>query len=154
MNMLMARLAGEVDNNVQVSGLTDFPELRWREAILYYLFGIWAGKEEVTDRPKIIFGTVTLRLDSEAREYFAYGRSHEESPHQRFREEEMVMVGSKQVEVEQGLIRFVKNDRIRLLTICLPCSGRVTLWKKERRSKYGLHSQDIPLTWGGLGPAV
>ena len=50
-------------NHIQVSGITWFPPERWREAILYYLFGLWSNKGCVAYRPKIRFGSVVLRLD-------------------------------------------------------------------------------------------
>lgn len=153
MDILMAKLAGEVNHDIQVGGWTHFPESRWREAILFYLFGVWADKEDVISRPKIIFGNVTLRLDLDAREYFAYGCSHDEQLPS-FPKEATLMVGCSQDEVEQGLIRFVKNDRIKFLAICLPCQGRVELWKKEKRGQYGYTAYGIPTSWGGLGPGV
>ena|SRR3989338_4400607 len=158
MSKLIARLAGVISNDIQVSGLPsqEFPESRWREAILFYLFGIWTNRQSVTYRPKINFGDITLRLDTSSGEYYAYGTPHEEMDlyQLRFREEEKLYVRSgKQADVEVALARFVKNDRIRLLTLYLPRSfGRVELWKKSRRGQYGCTATDIPRSWGVHGP--
>lgn len=131
---------------LQVSGLTNFSEERWREAILHFLFGVWGNKYEVMYRPKICFGQLTLRLDPDDREYFAYGLSRDdELPDfpSKDRDSEFV-VGCSQTEVEQGLIRFVKNDQIKKLTIALRNHGTLVLWKKERRGQYGCFAQGIP----------
>jgi len=48
---------------IQVAGAECFPENRWREALLSYLFGVWSDGR-VMGRPKISFGPVTLRLDA------------------------------------------------------------------------------------------
>lgn len=153
MNMLARRVMGVIDNDLQVSGIFEFPESRWREAILFYLFGIWSEKLEVCDRAKITFGTVTLRLDDRNSEYYAYGRPHEVYPHQLFRDEETNSIGCEQVIVEYGLIHFVKSNRIKVLLINFPDGGQLQLWKKERRGQYGYGARDIPVEAGGLGPS-
>ncbi len=150
-----APLSDIVFNDIQVSGLTCFPRERWREAILYYLFGVWADKEHVIYRPKIAFGLVTLRLDTKAGGYYAYGQPEEKLPHPLpFRKEEKLVVRFEQAAVEVGLIRFVKNDRIKLLTIVLPNFGQLALWKKERRGQYGVTALGIPSHMGAISEAV
>ncbi len=156
MNLLVQRPAGIVSNDIQVSGLPsqEFPEARWREAILFYLFGIWAGRESVTYRPKIILGDITLRLDPSEGVYYAYGANIETLPltlPAGERDDHLVMRTWKQAEVEVALARFVKNDRIRWLTLQLQ-HGRLVLWKKPRRSQYGIAGVDIPRSWGIRGP--
>lgn len=143
-----------MDKDIQVSGLVNFPEWRWREAILYYLFGIWGEKQEVMSRPKLIFGDVTLRLDLEVGQYFAYGRDAGEVSYRLHSEEEIIDAGPDQVEVEQALIRFVKNDRKRLLVLHLKGGGSLSLWKKQRRGEYGIAATDLPTNWEGLGPGM
>ncbi|MBI2594641.1 MAG: hypothetical protein HYW38_00010, partial [Candidatus Colwellbacteria bacterium] len=83
MNQLIQGLAGVISNDIQVSGSPsqEFPEARWREAILFYLFGVWADRQSVTYRPKISFGDITLRLDLAEGEYYAYGTPTEGIPH-------------------------------------------------------------------------
>ena len=139
--------------DLQVSGSECFSEHRWREAVLYYLFGIWGDKQEVTYRPKISFGNVTLRLDLSTAEYYAYGVSTPEL-HPEFTDAEILQVESgKQNDVEAALARFVKNDGIRLLIITLPLSknGALALWKKYRRGQYGYESIGLPKSWGTGG---
>src|ERR1700685_4151166 len=62
---LRKQVSRPADTDIQVSGLRCFPESNWREAILYYLFGIWGNQGSVTYRPKIAFRSCTLRLDLE-----------------------------------------------------------------------------------------
>jgi len=157
MGQLIARVLGVVSNDIQVSGLAsqEFPELRWREAILFYLFGVWSNKQSVMYRPKISFGDITLRLDQGDGEYYAYGEAHEELPtvHPVGERDDHIVVRSwKQNDVEVALARFVKNDRIKWLTLSFRYSGRIVLWKKERRGQYGITATDIPRSWGTRGP--
>ncbi len=132
---------------IQVSGLLWFPEHRWREAILYYLFGIWENREEVMYRPKIHLGGITLRLNPSTGTYYAYGTSDDEEcgPWVGENGEELV-VSCHQLEVEIGLIRFVKNDSIRTLLIRLEDGGEICLWKTRRRSRFGIDCRGIPIT--------
>ena len=130
-------------SGIQISGLEDFDPSRWREAILYYLFGVWGNKQEVMYRPKIMFGNITLRLDTGSSSYYAYGSSTSETaPH--VPPEAHLIVGCGQGEVEQALIRFVKNDAIKVLTIAVPNHGRFCLWKKAARGEYGYSGDRLP----------
>jgi hypothetical protein len=129
---------------LQVSGLRCFPENRWREAILYYLFGIWGNKKEVTYRPKINLGGVTLRLDHCVDAYYAYGFSEEEYSRDGLGIGEL-SVGYQRLEVENGLIRFVKDDTIRALFINFANGGRLCIWKKSQRSRFGISCRGIPI---------
>lgn len=155
---LVRGVSGVVSNDIQVSGLVsqEFPESRWREAILFYLFGIWSGRQSVMYRPKISFGSVTLRLDSDEGKYEAYGTPPEElTSTLRFRADEKLFVDTgRQADVEVALVRFVKNDQIKLLILWLP-QLRVffTLWKKSRRSQYGCCLTD-PRAWNANGPVL
>ncbi len=139
-----------VDREIQVAGDWCFPENRWREAILYFLFGMWA--EKIT-RPKIMFGCVTLRLDPTGRKYFAYGASDEKVP-EAILPDHRLLVADDRGEVELGLVQFVKNERIRRLTIMLYDGGKLDLWKTQRRGEYGCAADRIPRSWNGLGAAV
>ncbi len=148
----VARLA----RDIQVSGFTCFPESRWREAILYYLFGIWGNRSDVTYRPKISFGDIWLRLDSSNGRYYAYG--HEETFEQvpPLGSDDLIVTSDEQVKVEVALIRFVKNDRIKQLRLRFPAKSGDTctlvLWKKTRRGEYGVASLGLPYSWGSDGP--
>jgi hypothetical protein len=146
-----------VDRDVQVGHCHQFPENRWREAILAFLFGIWSGKPSVWDRPKIIFGGLTLRLDKVEKRYFAYGRGADDyydMPLTCPTGSEDLTVSDSQQEVEIGLVRFVKDNQIKLFTINLQ-EGCLVLWKKGKRGEYGCHStQDVPISHHGLGASV
>ena len=148
------RVFAEVDHVIQISGYTNFPESRWREAILFYLFGMWGNRDNVTYRPKICFGDITLRLDRQDGEYYAYGHAQAPEKVPNCSHAERLCVDSgRQTEVEVALIRFVKDDRIKELGLHLPAShGELVLWKKGRRSQYGYAGVGLPYTWGTKGP--
>lgn len=154
------RVLAEVDHDIQVSGYTNFPESRWREAILFYLFGMWGNRERVTYRPKVSFGDITLRLDRQTEygkgEYYAYGHADvpEDIPPLGL-EDYLVETSGKQCEVEVALIRFVKDERFRQLRLHLPSvssTATLILWKKVRRGEYGYAGVGLPYTWGIKGP--
>lgn len=159
MNQLVARLMGVVNNDIQVSGLVsqEYPEARWKEAILFYLFGVWSNKQSVMYRPKISFGDITLRLDPSSAEYYAYG--HQEKPQEipQISSNDLVVPTARQADVEVGLIRFVKNPKIRQLRLTLETHdkmflGQLVFWKKVRRGEYGVAQLGIPYTWTTRGP--
>ncbi|QQG46101.1 MAG: hypothetical protein HYY55_04025 [Candidatus Niyogibacteria bacterium] len=159
MNQLVARLAGVISNGIQVSGLSsqEFPESRWREAILFFLFGIWSDRQSVVHRPKINFGDFTLRLDYYNGEYYAYGYAEVPQEPPALGPDDLVETSGRQADVEVALIRFVKNDRIRQLRLCVVCDQKVrhaqlVLWKKARRGEYGCAGIGLPYTWGTRGP--
>jgi len=140
------------NRNIQVSGLTDFPEARWREAILYYLFGIWSNNDKVAYRPKIMFNDLTLRLNRGAGTYYAYGRLEVPEKPPRTNGDEMLKVDDpNQCDVEIGLIRFVKNSQIKMLVLNLQ-PGSLVLWKKTRRGEYGCAGFDLPYAYSSVGP--
>lgn len=137
----------------QVSGNACFSERRWREAILYYLFGVWAGQQKVMYRPKISFGPITLRLAADAGEYYAHAWDRQGALDffgvdlnglaPAFPNSIILRVGYTQVEVEQGLVRFVKNNRVKLLVISLR-EGEIRLWKMQERSRLGISATGLP----------
>lgn len=129
---------------IQVSGLKWFSESELGDAILHYLFGVWADDRNVTYRPKISFGgDVSLRLDPEEREYCVYGQVTGSTPPLHVTDEGVLIVGCQQVDVEQALIRFVKNERIRMLVITLRNHGKFWLWKKDD-GEYDILTVGVP----------
>lgn len=148
------RVFAEVDHDIQVSGYTNFPESRWREAILFYLFGMWGNRERVTYRPKISFGDITLRLGDG--EYYAYGHAQVPENIPPLDSDDLVETSGKQTEVEVALIRFVKDERIKQLRLRLPSVSddvaTLVLWKKARRGEYGYAGLGLPYSWGTKGP--
>lgn len=139
----LARNPKPQPRDLQVSGLQIFTEDRWRDCILHFLFGVWSDDRNVTHRPKIQLGEITLRLIQATGEYVAYGDSLEPE-HPSFTEDETLVVSGSQLGVEMGLVRFVKNDRLKLLVIVLPRGAEVRLWKKLWRSRFGISATGIP----------
>ncbi len=141
-----------LSKGIQVSGRQNYEENRWREAILYYLFGVWGNLQEVMYRPKIMFGGITLRLNSNGSEYYAYGPPTEEPPPiVKSPEEHLDLLDEDQWGVEIALIRFVKNNQIRQLTLRFRY-GELRLWKKSQRGQYGIAAVGLPKDWSLDGP--
>jgi len=132
---------------IQVSGGKEFEENRWGEAFLYYLFGTWSDDSLVTNRPKINFGNkVTLQLIPETKQYHVCGSSLDEMEY--FKIGECIEVGPAQVEVEQALIRFVKNDKTRQFSIIFKePTGVFSIWKTDKRGEYRCSVWGVPLSF-------
>jgi hypothetical protein len=135
---------------IQVSGDESFAGERWREAILYYLNGVWADKPRVMYRPKLSFDTVALRLDQGTGTYYGLAKrprpelTIEEVPQFLPHEREQI-VGNSQMEVEGGLMRFVRNDQIYLLEIRLSQDSWIRLWKgRNKRGELYLDFKGLP----------
>ncbi len=133
---------------IQVSGLNIFPQHRWREAILYFVNGILADEDRVTYRPKISIGDVGLRLDAEHERYSFWGYHTDVVPPV-VEESATLVAGASQMEVEYALLRFVKNNNIRMLRLRMPVRGgsarledgphigELVFWKGRQRSFLG-----------------
>ncbi len=135
-------------NHVQVGRGSWFPQHKWRDAVLNFLFAMAAGKRAVTDCPKITFGALTLQHDPNFGRYFAYGMGTQ-NWHTLPAKEEWVTVGCKSVEVEHALLCFVKNDRIKALCInfteASPSNHFILLWKGQLRGAYHAFAQGVRL---------
>lgn len=131
----------EYARQLQVSGLKCFPEEQYAAAIRYYLHGLRAGLEEVTYRPKISFDDATLRLDPEARRYYAIGDSAEKPP--RLMPAAIREVGDEQEQVESALAAFAEQASVRMLRIRFEEGGELCLWKKAE-GKLGVHTKGLP----------
>ena len=119
-------------DSIQIAGGEMFDGSRWREAIIAYLYGIWAGNEVVTHRPKINFDYTTLRLDRE--KYVGYYSVFANASNRpRVADKDVLVVPDTQAEVENGLIRFVKNNQIRQLAIVFSGKGALVLTKGGRK---------------------
>lgn len=135
-----------------------FPETRWREAILFYLFTVWSGKEKR--------GKLSISLEGWTFQCYEYNGSNLNFPKSEsgyhtypnaragkighrdempvIRSGDSLLVVDKQTEkVEVGLARFVKDDSIQMLIINYG-KNKVTgadegfaLWKKSARSGLG-----------------
>lgn len=143
-----------VDKAIWVSGIDGYQERNWREAILAFLFGLWSSRYYIANTPTISFGNLTLRLDRAQKRYLAYGRGMVDL---NLRSavaadgEDVLHVNDPQFEVEGGLVRFVKSNRIKTLIIhiCHPQGvGMVILWKADKRGQYWCwSSEDLPRRW-------
>ncbi|RJR31642.1 hypothetical protein C4569_01635 [Candidatus Parcubacteria bacterium] len=133
-----------LSKEIQVSGLSYFPECRWREAIIHYLFGIWGNRLNVICRPKIRFGHIVLQLKDG--QYNAYRDSWYEnnSPPTIGRSYQLVVDGTDKNAVEVGLASFVKNGSIKMLVIVIKPEAQFYLWKLKRRGKYGVSGNQLP----------
>lgn len=120
-------------DDIQVSGSRCFEAKQWREAILYYLFGVWSDDKSVTYRPKISLGEATLRLVGD--EYVVYGISTPDSEFAPNVTKSLVVTSGKQNDVEVALIRFVKDNQIRQLGLSLGDHGSIILSKTPVRGE-------------------
>lgn len=126
--------------NFMVSGHKAFSKDKWRQAILYYLFGVWGDQYAVMHKPEISFGPLTLELDLNDGYYYVYTSEIEDDETAYFSEANLLepsrklLCGNSQLEVENGLIRFVKDKHLRIFTIRIGprsdyTSDEVTLFK-------------------------
>jgi hypothetical protein len=139
-------------SDLQVSGNTRYNGNQWREAILAYLGGVWSGDESVTNRQKISFNNTVLRLGCDDK-YYAYFVNEPDETQQMWSSlETLVVVDTTQNNVESGLIRFVRNNKIRQFALVfdngVSSEGMILLTKGQKRSElhistYGLMSMTI-----------
>src|SRR4051812_20900676 len=121
-----------------------FPESRWREAILHFLFGIWGNDPIVMGNPQITFGEMTLRLDKKERKYYGFGHFGPDGERPIELIDRRIHTFPDQREVEIGLVRFVKDPDVPMITIQLDKAGWLHLWKVERRGEYRCYAEDMP----------
>ncbi|MGE5392576.1 MAG: hypothetical protein ACM3NH_02435 [Candidatus Saccharibacteria bacterium] len=132
---------------IEVAALEEFPESRWRQAMLRFLFGIWSGDSVLCARPEIFIQGVTLRLFNNRYVAFGAATSFEEPPVVPIGES--LLTTDRKADVEVALMRFVKNDRIKMVTLSLGQNHDrfLAFWKKERRGEFGFWVKGIPETW-------
>jgi hypothetical protein len=131
---------GHAVERIQIAGGDVFYGDRWRDAILAYLNGIWAGDVAVTHRPKISFNNTVLRVGRDGK-YVGYFVCEPDSGDRPFVADKDVLVvpDPTEAEVENALIRFVKNNQIRQLGIVFSTDqelrGNLVLTKGRKRSE-------------------
>lgn len=109
----------------------------WREAILTFLNGVWSDHIVINHPAEICFNNIRLQL-GQNNEYYVYFLVERDgtnfnatAPYNR---DAMYIVSYPSAnDVEAGLIRFVRNNKIRQLVIGFPGVGRVTLTKDQKR---------------------
>lgn len=137
----MANVESEMqDDMIQVSGNANFPQTQWRKALLHFLFGMWGMEYCVTYRPKVDLVGGGFRYQPESRSYTCTpGNSKEElwpvrnDPRGDFERTVDVAPHDSADTVETSLIRFVKNDNLRRLTLHFHCGHRLILTKGPKR---------------------
>lgn len=135
--------------SIQVSGLQIFSQHEWRNALLYYLFGIWAMKQEIVYRPKISFSGpgfsdgVSLCLEAGDGKYSVLAGSQLPRFIPGFNAGEVLCVSSEKTQVEVGLVRFVKDNSIRMLKIDFGEGKVLALWKHRCRGQYSFAGQNL-----------
>lgn len=131
----------ELVNEVEVSRYRKFHDSHWREAILCYLFGMWRGDSDMTMRSWIAFDRPDLRITLRRNEnrYFAYYAGVKPFAHEEtcFVPDDSIVVLSAAPDVEVGLVKFVKNNRVQQLTIVFP-------YEKGLRMSAGNHAMPRP----------
>ena len=148
------------DRSIQVASWKPFTEDKWREAILFYLNGIWGDKPNVIANPIIQFCDVTLRLLKGVR-YVAYTAQDDATQQdkeeldrmgylgfddryaiwaktipQEFTVPECIEAGDFPLDVHNALIRFVRSPKVRLVTVAFDGAGRFSMWKTKNRGEY------------------
>ena len=144
--MFVAKKYLETGNYVEVAGRI-FQESHWREAILYFLHGMWSANPEVTNKSSITFAGVTMRLDVGTKKYWCFVRpmmstsldSESSNPQIELHDGDTLEVRDDYNDVEMGMMRFVKNDDIGCLTIRFYYNGSessLSLHKTSKRGEY------------------
>lgn len=148
MNTIIASNLAGMDLGVQVAGFDIYPQNQWRQATLHYLNGVWSGDRDIMMRPKINFSGVTLRLRVDLKTYYAYRSADAQVHGERFfrmLEEEPLVVPCEQAEVEVGLMRFVRNDKINALRIFFARGAWMILHKTTKRGEFLVFaSENLP----------
>ena len=144
-----------------------FTEDKWRDAIIDYVNAFWAGQIEAIRYPRIFFGPVQLELCAhgwyrafwsvEAKALLVPSRNRlgqsglydlvDPDARGSFFGYESLEVGCEPLEVHDGLMRFVRNGRIRALIIKTRKGSRVVLSKTEVRGQYRVNGYQLEGPW-------
>ena len=105
-----------------------FEPYDWKQALTHYLSGVWRG---LTHNAMLQFifadSHVALHLNAATGEYAASGAAQSGY----MKTGHCLQVSNARAEVEQGLIRFLRDDTIRQLEIVLTVCSGVLLSKAE-----------------------
>jgi hypothetical protein len=153
MNKFVAKKYLQTNSEVEVAG-RNFKESNWREAILYYLHGMWAANPQVTCKSSITFDGVTLKLDVGTKKYWCFVRpmmstsldTESGNPLIELHNGVTLEVRDDQDNVEMGLMRLVRNDNIGCLTIHFDYNGSkssMSLHKTSKRGEYLTSGQNL-----------
>ncbi len=141
--MTMSRVIPAFVQEIQVAGHRCFEGKRWREAILYYLNGIWSDDLFIAGRPKLAIDGITLSLVSGKYSIYDNGCTPIMSL------EEIDFGGCiplpepDQDAVEIALVRFVKDNHARNLAIIFR-EGVLFLSKGRNRGNLIVAASKLP----------
>lgn len=147
--------AGEAEQNPQKYeirvGEKVFPMSRWREGILYFLFGVWSGNPHFWENPEIHFGEMRLILSAkdprraEATEVFRLEGTASDADGSSYFGNYSLDVGHTRLEVMDALARFAKDPYLGRLCIHFPDGTSLVFFQKERRGEYGccIHKSSV-----------
>lgn len=141
-----------MDKVIMVAGYKGFPESRWREAILYFVFEKLKGNRIIERCPEISFGRIVLGFDEKKKKYFVRNtnKNEDEVPNIFGSESVIYMENPEECEVEIKLLKFVKDSKIRVISIFTSKGCWITLWKKHEKGEYGLSGLSLPHKLGHI----
>lgn len=122
-----------------------FPMRRWREGILYFLFGVWSGDKRFWHDPSICFGDLKLTLKNrdsrtpEKEDHFVIEGTSPDQPINSYYGNYSLRIrsGSEVAKVMDALVRFAKDPCLGKVDIDIDDKTTLTLFGKERRGEYG-----------------
>ena len=132
---------------IQIGSSQRFQESRWREAMLYFIFGIAGQKKDVTGKPEIdFFDLVTLKLDH-IRGFTLEGSHYEETDAS---DHILLEVGERgHWDVDYlgqtmwALLQFVKGPNLFFL-LEFEDGRSLTIAKKKRRGELAVSTSEGP----------
>ncbi len=107
---------------------------KWRAAILHFLFEVWSGNDEF--KHSITIDSAVLTLDPTTHQYMLQSVSlvtHNPTLTEATADNSLA-VSNNQLDVQDGLVRFVKNTKIKTLLIRFPGNGILILEKARKYS--------------------
>ncbi|MDB5237650.1 MAG: hypothetical protein JWL88_752 [Parcubacteria group bacterium] len=111
----------------------------WRQALNAFLSDIWSGAAD--RRPILCFGDITLLREEGTTTYRLIGDTQAPVTIPRHLHDKILTVDAESTQIETGLARFVRNDRI-------SCFG-ITFWK-ERKTFWLVKGEKRGMLYFGL----
>ena len=140
--------------SISFPGSDTYDGSEWREAILAFLNKVWSGDKLLTlpNQQRIAINKTTIQLGRVFqrygdREYFAYYVSEPDDtplPHTLLSDQSAYKIrGCEQNVIEIGLVRFVRDNKMRELWLQFR-TGMIVLTKGQARSELFISTRDIP----------
>src|SRR4051812_714044 len=105
------------DNIMIAKGEKEFEGRLWKEAVRYFLLAMLCEDPAVMANPEIIFGDLALVFEPTTKRYWAYGSGSEEEVPNHYFEQEVIRVDPTQETFERGLLRFISDNRKKMITV-------------------------------------